>query len=59
MTFTLMLDSKASRIERRLISDAVSTAAVRPYVVVEWLTMLLRIRKVLRLNLGPETGCPE
>jgi hypothetical protein len=28
-------------------------------VVVEWLTILLRIREVPGLNLRPKTGCPE
>jgi hypothetical protein len=30
-----------------------------PNVVVEWLTILLCIRKVPVSNLGPETGCIE
>jgi hypothetical protein len=30
-----------------------------PNVVVEWLTLLLRIRKVPASNLGPETGYPD
>jgi hypothetical protein len=29
---------------------------VLPNVVVEWLTLLLRIREVLGSNLGPENG---
>jgi hypothetical protein len=32
---------------------------VKPIVVVEWLTLLLRIRKVPGLNLGSETGYPD
>jgi hypothetical protein len=31
----------------------------RPNVVVEWLTLLLRIREVQGSNLGPETVYPE
>jgi hypothetical protein len=27
-------------------------------IVVEWLTLLLRILEVLGSNLGPKTGCP-
>jgi hypothetical protein len=30
-----------------------------PNVVVEWITVLLRIREVTALNLGPETSYPE
>jgi hypothetical protein len=30
-----------------------------PNVVVEWLTLLLRIREVPVSNLDPETGCPD
>jgi hypothetical protein len=30
-----------------------------PNVVVEWLTLLLRIRKLSGSNLGPETGYPD
>jgi hypothetical protein len=30
-----------------------------PNVVVEWLTLLLRIWEVLGSNLGPETGYPD
>jgi hypothetical protein len=32
---------------------------VQPNVVVEFLTLLLGIQKVLGSNLGPETGYPE
>jgi hypothetical protein len=31
----------------------------RPNVVVEWLTLLLRIREVPGSNLGPDTGYPD
>jgi len=30
-----------------------------PNVVIEWLTILLRIREVPGSNLGPETGYPD
>jgi hypothetical protein len=30
-----------------------------PNVVVEWLTLLILIREVQGLNLGPETGYPD
>jgi hypothetical protein len=28
-------------------------------VVIEWLTLLLRVQEVPGSNIGPETGCPE
>jgi hypothetical protein len=33
-------------------------SGIRPTVVVEWLTILRRIREVRGSNIGPETGCP-
>jgi hypothetical protein len=30
-----------------------------PNVVVEWLTLLLRIREISGSNLGPKTGYPD
>jgi hypothetical protein len=30
-----------------------------PNVVIEWLTLLLRIREVPISNVGPETGYPD
>jgi hypothetical protein len=31
----------------------------RPNVVVEWVTLLLRVREVQHSNVGPETGYPD
>jgi hypothetical protein len=37
----------------------VTTYKPVPNVVVEWITLLLRIQKVPGSNLFPETGCPD
>jgi hypothetical protein len=38
-------------------ADDMNLQAMRPNVMVEWLTLLLHIQEVLDSNLGPETSC--
>jgi hypothetical protein len=41
------------------VLDLFNLKFLLPNFVVEWLTLLLRIREVPRSNLGPETGYPD
>jgi hypothetical protein len=51
---------KETDTKRKEMDKAVGQFKYRsPHVAVEWLALLLRIRKVPGSNLGPEIGCPD
>jgi hypothetical protein len=53
------VDRSNSGIQSQLLHINNNNNMVTPNVIVEWLTILLRIREVSGSNLGPETSYPD